>query len=64
MKNINPQHIESMLHSFHQYSYLPVVLFTVALLIFISSISNQKSQARYLGYLVALAIVICCVFIL
>lgn len=53
-----------MLHSLHQYHYLPLILFIVAALIFIASFFNRKSQARYLGYVVAVVLVASCVFVI
>ena len=52
------------IHSRHQYAYLPVMLFLVALLILVASVYSQKSQMRYVGYAVAVALLMCCVFII
>jgi hypothetical protein len=52
------------IHSLHQYSYLPLLLFVVALLITYASIHSQKSLTRYLGYVIGVSLVVCCVFIM
>jgi len=52
------------IHSLHQHTYLLVMLFLVALLIIIASIYNQKNdRMRYVGYAVAVALLISVVFI-
>lgn len=51
------------IHALHQYAYLPILLFIVALLIVKTSIHSQNN-ARYLGYVIAVALLICCVFIM
>ena len=52
------------IHALHQYAYLPLMLFLVALLIIVASIYSQKSLARYLGYVIGVALVVCCVFLM
>ena len=52
------------IHSLHQYAYLPVMLFLVALLLIIASMHSQGHKTRYVGYTVAVALLVCCVFII
>lgn len=59
------QQIITALHHLHtQFAYLPILLFLVALLIVIASFYNPKPQGRYIGYCVAVAMILCFAFIL
>jgi hypothetical protein len=52
--------IITQLHTlYHQYSYLPLVLFLVALLVMYASFHGQKEQTRWVGYAAALVLVLC-----
>lgn len=59
--------MNTILHSIHtrlhQYSYLPILLFVVALLIIVASIYNNNDRLRYTGYVVGVALLISMVFI-
>ena len=57
------QILHSIHTSLHQYSYLPILLFVVALLIIVASIYNSNDRLRYTGYVVGVALLISMVFI-
>jgi hypothetical protein len=57
------QILHSIHASLHQYAYLPVILFVVALLIIVASIYNHNDRLRYTGYVVGVALLLSCVFI-
>lgn len=56
--------IEHTLYTnYHHITYFPIMLFIIALLVLLVS-SKTKSIARILSYLVAIALVVACVFII
>lgn len=57
------QILHSIHTSLHQYSYLPILLFIVAMLIIVASIHSKNDRMRYAGYVVAVALVVSVVFI-
>jgi len=58
------QLIATLHHLHQQYAYLPLFVFLVALIIAVVSFYNPKEQTRYLGYGVAILLVVCLPFIL
>jgi len=58
-------HLLVILHHLHQqYSYLPFVLFAIALLIALGSFYNPKTATRYLGFAVAVVLILSFAFVL
>jgi amino acid permease len=52
------------IHALHQYAYLPIMLFLVAIIVILASLHSQNNRLRYTGYVVAVALVVSCVFII
>jgi hypothetical protein len=55
---------QSLYNSFHQVTYLPIILFLIAITIFIASFNTKHGGARAAGYVVAVLLVVACVFII
>jgi hypothetical protein len=56
--------IITMLHSLHHYTYLPLILFLLALIVVVASYSGKEQKSRLLGYLLAACMLFAIVYII